>query len=389
MARKLGWLAIVVAAAAGCAHGAPPAQAPAHAAQRSNVVIDQAVASGPSEVAGAWLLYGVRIAAAEKPHDFAAEVAARAALADYWKEQRAQGRHDPYLDALADVRAAGFIAEYTVAFLALPGWTVPAADVAKLNLDGFRRWARGHLRGHRPTTAVAVLTTEERPPVPGAELPANEDLDPRRVPCTALQPAIDDALRRWDADEAHLRPLPLSVSSIDQLLATFTLAARDPRARRDGIVLASPRVINAAFVAGFCAVDNGALADAERHLRRAVALAPGNANVRGELVQTLIMEKKLDDADAQLDVALEAANSACHSGVLWRKRGFILFDRGKLVESYKAYARSLEFDPGSAIARKEMQLITSTLRAAGRYDEKALESFKPPPPGELTVTDCK
>jgi len=130
------------------------------------------------------------------------------------------------------------------------------------------------------------------------------------------------------------------------------------------------------------------MADAERLLRRAVALSPGNANVRSELAQTLILRKKLDEADAQLDLALDVSISSCHTAVLWRKRGYILFDRGKLVDSYRAYARSLEFDPKNAIALKEMQLIVNTLRAAGGFDEKALKSFTPPPPGKLTVTNC-
>ena len=174
-----------------------------------------------------------------------------------------------------------------------------------------------------------------------------------------------------------------------QLLPAFERLAGDARAQRAGVALVSPKVANTIFVAGFCAVERGALPDAERHLRRAVALSPGNANVRGELVQTLIVEKKLDEADAELDVALAVATSQCHIARLWRKRGYILFDRGKLVDSYHAYAHSLEYDPKSAIARSEMQLIVAQLRQAGSYDEKALQDLTPLPPGKLTVIDCR
>ncbi|HVV50641.1 MAG TPA: tetratricopeptide repeat protein, partial [Polyangia bacterium] len=139
---------------------------------------------------------------------------------------------------------------------------------------------------------------------------------------------------------------------------------------------------------GFCAVDRGDWTAAEAALRRAVDLAPANANVRGELVQTLIMEKRPDDADAQLDVALEVAGSACLQGMLWRKRGYILFDRGKLVDSYRAYARSLELDPGSELARGEMSLIVATLRQAGSYDEKVLAPLVAPASTKMRVTDC-
>jgi hypothetical protein len=282
------------------------------------------------------------------------------------------------------------MAEYAIAFMARPGWTVPGPAIARLNMGGFRRWMPGHIPAqHRPAAHADVNVPEAPPPVPGETLPAPEELDPRRVPCPSLQPAIAGAMRRWDDEESHLGQVPLSVSATDQLIPTFVLAARDERARRHGVVLVAPRVGNAAFVAGFCAVDAGALDDAERLLRRAVALSPGNANARGELVQTLILKKRLDDADAQLDVALDAAVSACHVGVLWRKRGYILFERGKLVDSYHAYARSLEYEPGNAIAIQEMALIVKTLRAAGGYDEKALKSFVPPPAGKMSVTECR
>ena len=386
-------MAFAAGAALGCGHEAPPPTASPAREPRAVVTLDPAATKGVPDVGAAWLSYTVVVSAAKmasQASDLAIEVAGRSALAGFWKERRTAGQRDPYLDLLVDVSAAGFMAEYAVAFLARPGWMVPGAELARLNLDGFRRWMPGHLTAqHRPQMLATVTAVGAAPTIPGEGLPADGDIDPRRVPCTSLQPAIAAALRRWDDEEARLGHVALSVMSAEQLLPSFVQAARDPRARRDGVVLVSPRVGNTAFVAGFCAVDGGALADAERLLRKAVALAPGNANVRGELVQTLMMEKKLDDADAQLDVALDLAVSACHTAVLWRKRGYILFDRGKLVESYRAYARSLEFEAGNALALREMQLIVQTLRAAGGFDEKALGSFTPPPPGKLTVTNCR
>jgi hypothetical protein len=394
-------LAMAGGAALGCGHaGAPaPASAPGSGsgarAGNTELVLESDMQSRGQDVGAAWLIYGMAlVAGTEKPgaqpHDYAGEVEARSAIAEFWAPKRAEGAHDPELDLLSDVRAAGFMSEYAIVFLARPGWVVPGPSVARLNLDGFRRWMPGHIPAHHtPATHAEVHVPGPPPPVPGQSLPAPEELDPRRVPCPSLQPVVAAALHRWDEEESHLGQVPLSVSAADQLIPTFVLAARDARARRAGVVLIDPRVGNAAFVAGFCAVETGALDDAERLLRRAVALSPGNANARGELVQTLILQKRLDDADAQLDVALDAAVSACHAGVLWRKRGYILFERRKLVDSYHAYARSLEYEPGNAIALKEMALIVKTLRAAGGYDEKALKSFVPPPAGKLSVTECR
>ncbi len=74
--------------------------------------------------------------------------------------------------------------------------------------------------------------------------------------------------------------------------------------------------------------------------------------------------------------------------MLWRKRAYILFDRGKLVDSYRAYARSLEFDPQSELARSEMNLIVTTLQRAGTYDEKVLAPLVAPASGKMHVTNC-
>ena len=172
------------------------------------------------------------------------------------------------------------------------------------------------------------------------------------------------------------------------MLPALARMAGEPRARRDGVVITSPMVVEVLFDAGFCAVERGDLATADKMLRRAVALSPGNANVRGELVQTLIMQKRLDEADAELEIALALADSPCHAAMLWRKRGYILFDRGKLVDSYRAYARSLEFDPQSELAHSEMNLIVATLHRAGTYDEKVLAPLIVPGSGKLRVLNC-
>jgi len=147
------------------------------------------------------------------------------------------------------------------------------------------------------------------------------------------------------------------------------------------------------FDAGFCEVDRGAWADAETLLREALAVSPASTGARGELVQALIMQQKLDAADAELERAIATSDSVCQTAILWRKRGYILFDRRKLVDSYRAYAKSLEFDPRSELARSEMQLIAKLLHQAGTYDEKQLGQALGPPgelvvPGKMSVANC-
>jgi len=402
-------LTITFAALAGCGHttvgptqsGAPsPSPASTAGAGDSQIVVSADL--GSPDLIALWSVYGVALAdAAERSGraDYAGEVSARALLADRWKELRAERQlekqlerqlHDPYLDRLAEVRDAGFIGEYVLAFLARPGWTVSGDELARLNAPAFKTWAAGHLpKDHRAITAATVRLRGLPPtPIPGSHLPGTTDLNPAETPCRNLQPAIDRAVADWDREARALTAVPLSIELAEQTLLSLDRLSRDPRARRDGVVFVSPSALEILFDAGFCAVDRGDWPTAEKMLRRAVDLSPTNANVRGELVQTLIMQKRPDEADSQLEIALGFSDSPCQTARLWRKRAYILFDRGKLVDSYRAYARSLEFDPLSELARSEMNLIVTTLQRAGTYDEKVLAPLITPASGKMHVTNC-
>jgi tetratricopeptide (TPR) repeat protein len=401
--RRIAGSSLVVAAAAsvafaGCGHTATPAPAASPAGVTGSASNDEgqvvvATDVGSPELIGLWSVYGVALSdAAEKAgrDDYAGEVAARALLADRWKELRAEKQlHDAYLDRLLEVRDAGFIGEYVLALLARPGWTISGSELARLNFAAFKSWAAAHLpQDHRAIMPVTIRLRGLPPAqVPGSRLGAAR-INPAQTPCATLQPAIDRAVADWDGEARALVPVPLSIQLAEQRLPSLTLLAADQRARRDGIVFVAPAVVEILFDAGFCAVDRADWPAAERMLRRAVELSPANANVRGELVQTLIMEKRPDDADRELDVALSFADSPCETARLWRKRGYILFDRGKLVDSYRAYTRSLDFDPQSELARSEMGLIVATLRRAGSYDEKVLAPLIAPAGGTLRVSNC-
>lgn len=84
--------------------------------------------------------------------DYGCELTARQHLLDTWEEQRAAhtGAVDPYLDALVEVRDAGFIGEYTVSYFGRREWQVPI----EVRLEDFRDWQRANLRGHKPQTRL-------------------------------------------------------------------------------------------------------------------------------------------------------------------------------------------------------------------------------------------
>lgn len=93
--------------------------------------------------------------------DYGCELTAREHLVDTWEEQRAEheGARDAYLDALAHVRQAGFLDEYTVHYFSQPGWSVPA----EVRVDDFHRWRRGNLARHKPQTRMIGSWNYRRP----------------------------------------------------------------------------------------------------------------------------------------------------------------------------------------------------------------------------------
>jgi tetratricopeptide (TPR) repeat protein len=402
--RSAGLVAVTTCALGlGCAHtGAPVTAASPSAATTTGGSGDVYVSTdvGPPEIIALWGSYGLALAtAAEKlgHDDFAAELEARTFLADAWKKGRATtNARDPYLETLVDVRDAGFMPEYVLAFLTREGWTIPGDALVSLDIDGFTAWAATHLeKSHEAVTRVRVDL--KAPPrslaVPGRSLVRAGEADPQRKSCADLRPIIDRAMADWNRQASALSAVPLSVASRAQILPSLRELAAVPRARRDGVVFVSSQVLQVMFDAGFCEVDRGDWGAAETLLREAIAVSPASTGTRGELVQALIMQQKLDAADAELERAIATSDSVCQTAILWRKRGYILFDRRKLVDSYRAYAKSLEFDPQSEIAHNEMQLIVKLLHQAGSYDEKQLGQALGPPgkgvvPGKMSVTSC-
>jgi tetratricopeptide (TPR) repeat protein len=78
----------------------------------------------------------------------------------------------------------------------------------------------------------------------------------------------------------------------------------------------------------------------------------------------------------------------CYRGIAWRKRGFLLFELGKLKEAYAAYQKSLEFDPGSKIAFDEMTLLARELLRTGQITSGEKGRYTPPPAGPQVTTRC-
>lgn len=83
---------------------------------------------------------------------FQCEFRSRRHLVNAWEEKLVNNQTitDEYLDQLAAVQKAGFLAEYTVYYLGRKDWAAPPG----LRTAAFQQWRRLHLRGHRPMTRI-------------------------------------------------------------------------------------------------------------------------------------------------------------------------------------------------------------------------------------------
>jgi hypothetical protein len=396
---RLGLSLLAVGASCATSHGAG---SPENTGDRAVVTVGpEAVAQGQQGLA-AWILYGAARAKVfesrlgkfhnQSGDDFALELGGRAAMAEYWGDERAKGaKANPYLDLLVDLRQAGHLDEYIVTFFAKPGWTIPGDALADFDLGAFAGWASNRLDGHQPVTLVDVEPTSGRhwPDPPGATLPNPNDLSPKKVPCASSAPQVDTALARWSKEAAALDGAPLAAADRAEFAHLVDWARTQPEYRRRGVTWVSPAPADLYFLAGFCAVERKDLAAATRALGESVRLAPLAPAARLELANVLVTQKKLDDADQQIDGVLATTADRCELARAWRARGYILVERGRLEEAYTAYQKSLEHDPGSRLAVDEMVFITRELQRLGGSQGRAFKPYQPPAsaPNQV-VTEC-
>jgi tetratricopeptide (TPR) repeat protein len=349
--------------------------------------------------AEAWRVYAEarRSAIAARPatahnqslDDFAIELAARRALAGRWLALRGEeSARDPYLETLVAVEQAGHLEEYVLAVFGKPGWTIPGDALAALDYPAFHAYAVEHLRQHGAEIHVRVHAdgVADHPERPGRKLPEFEFTTPDAL--CAQRARAQQALERWYAEAAALDGVPLAAENARELAASAVLVRSTPRVRERGITWVSPRAANTSFIVGFCEVDRKRYAESIGPLETAVALSPRYPSWRLELAKSLTMVKRFDEADQMIEsVIASSATDSCRLGVAWRSRGYLLFDRGELRESYEAYRKSLEYDPGSSIARSELELLRQEL-ARMPEGEEALPDYEPPALGNQVVKQC-
>jgi tetratricopeptide (TPR) repeat protein len=369
-------------------------------AERDNaVVLSPSILDQGRGTAAAWLAYGItKVALLEKSGvpprksvtDFDSEVQARELMIGVWNESREKdGGKDTYLDLLARIKAANFLAEYVLAAFARPGWTIPGKALASLRLADYFTWAETHVPRHQALTLVEVVSRKipQHPRVLGDFLPRPESLSPDEVPCAESSERLTRAHQAWRTASASLKAAPMAAANREQFVSLLRFATEHATDYPNGVVWVSPKAYRIAFFAGFCAVDRADYPAAASMLRSAKALVPLSAEPRLEIVQLLANTRQLAAAMEELDAALQLRMGKCMQGVAWRKRGFVLFELGKLKDAYQAYQKSLEFDPGNKIAYSELTMLAAEILRREKLSGAQKRLYAPPPvlPGQLTT----
>jgi len=353
----------------------------------------------PPAYTGAWLVYAAAQVDAFKDlqrrklgngtqDDFEVEVRARSAMAAYWREQlKEEGAPtDPYLAGLVEIDESGFMEEYVIGTFAKPGWSIPSTELANIDLAAFWQWANEHIQDlESPTYArIRIGNAPLDATIPGGDLPDPEQYAPYQMPCTKSLGPLSDAVAEWELRAADLAGAPISAEDRRDFNWTLSRTLQMEPFREKGLTWVSSRPAILAYIAGFCAVDMHDYTLAERFLTTAADLRPLAAGPKLELAQALVAQKKLEPADALIQAVIDTAQDECDLARAWRKRGYIRFEQGELVNARSAYKRSLDFDPFSELAISELQLLEAEIVAHGGNPEPYT-----PPPSQQFVTQCQ
>jgi hypothetical protein len=84
-----------------------------------------------------------------------------------------------------------------------------------------------------------------------------------------------------------------------------------------------------------------------------------------------------------IDTVLATTHDRCELARAWRLRGHVRFEQRRRAESEDAYLRALEFDPGSAIARSQLDLLQRAISDHGGNPRPYV-----PPGSNATATGC-
>jgi len=260
-----------------------------------------------------------------------------------------------------------------------------------LRLPDYIDWAKDHVPNYQVPTMVEVASRKipKHPRVIGDSLPTPQSLSPEGVSCSQSSKQLTQAYQAWSREAKLLTAAPLAAANREQFFALVRWAADHHSDYRNGVVWVSPKAYKIAFLTGFCAVDLADYTTSIVVLRSAKALLPASAEPRLEIVQSLAKTKQLDAAMEELDATMQLPMGKCMQGILWRKRGFVFFELGRLKEAFQAYQKSLDFDARNKIAYSELTLLAREILRREKLSLSEKRSYAAPPvPSDQLTTRC-
>jgi tetratricopeptide (TPR) repeat protein len=253
-----------------------------------------------------------------------------------------------------------------------------------LDIPSFFAWAGENLQGH--TGEIRAHLERPRLEAPGALYPPPEAFIDATGPRCDKKNELRKVFERWDVDRRALDGRALAARNGMGFLHYLDEIGTDGELSRSGATWVSPSIVDLLFVGGFCAIERTDLKSAQQYFEAASSLDPNNAMIRMELAHVWIQRSDFAPAEEQIEFVLATSQDPCVIAQALRKRGFIELERGELSQAYTTYTESLDHEPGSELARRELALLYQAMESQGFEELPPLE-YIPPPSTQLT-TQC-
>lgn len=377
--RRYCWISFLCIVALACGHVGPTSQ---DSDSSFNIILDHAYFQNHPESESAWLIYALQRMTTPEKGDYWIEVEGRRKMIGHWKENGPVGA-DAYLDFLVGIEALGFLEEYVIAAFADSGWTVPGASMADLDIASFSAWAEEHLQGH--TGELRASVSRSRSETPGAHYPSAESfIGSQGLRCADKSDELEDVLEQWGVERQSL--VGRVIAAPDGLNFLFALdeLGTNGELSRTGATLVPLSIARLNFLGGFCAIERQDWKTAQRHLIEASSLDLHDTGARMEWAYASIQMGKFEPAEDQIEFVLSKTEDPCTIARALRLRGYMQIERGALMDAHATYTKSLDYEPGSQLARSELSVIYHTMESQG-FTELPPEEYVPPPTQTITT----
>lgn len=301
-----------------------------------------------------------------------AELAGRNAAVEEWIQigLRENPPDSDYLTVLERVHNKGFMTEYTLAFLAQPGWIIHKDTMAAMRLPGFTSWAGKDLKNHEPMTRASIL--KPAPPeleVPGRDIGGDiidQPLGDLATRCPAIDGDLQAAIAEWEELADQAKWYPISARSRTEFADALMRPEVEVNVKMRGVVWVSPRIAEVFLLAARCRMEHGDYKAAEQLLIRLLTINPVNIDAATELAQVMLIVRRFADANSAVEGALILTGKKCEKSILWQTKAMIHLAQGDVQSAQRALEMATKLRPDDAALA---QTLAQTKAAAAGEGE--------------------